>query len=191
MQLEGVKSNRDGIGTKIEVYTDTLYQMHYTLCGSGFLGQNTSYKHFGIGDREQIDSIIFTWSSGHMDRVYNLPANQIYYIKEGESTDGVIMVEEDIFIKERPISTTTSFSTSLKNSVQLFPNPTHRWLIIDSDYPFVRVVIKDSTGRLIDDKMVASKVSYTKDISTLPKGIYLVQIWWSSDRYITKKWLKQ
>ena len=39
LQLEGVSSNRDGIGSWIEVVAGGVRQVHYTHCGTSYLGQ--------------------------------------------------------------------------------------------------------------------------------------------------------
>jgi hypothetical protein len=40
--------------------------------------------HFGLGKRTKIDSLEITWPSGHVDRLTNVPIDQITAVKEGE-----------------------------------------------------------------------------------------------------------
>jgi len=39
--------------------------------------------HFGLGKRTQIESLEITWPSGQVDRLANLPIDQIIAVKEG------------------------------------------------------------------------------------------------------------
>ena len=187
IQLEGVKSNRDGVGVRMELYTDSIYQMHYTLCGSGFLGQNSSYKHFGIGERMQIDSLVLTWSTGHIDRFQHLSANQIHFLKEGASTEGMIQVDEDIRLKERPMTTSSSFIE--KEELQIFPNPSTDWLTFKSSFPPSTIEIVTTEGVV---KSTFRDVSSTArlQISALPDGVYFVKFWLADRYFICRKLIK-
>ncbi len=105
VNLEGVESNRDGIGSWIEIYHDGKKQVRYTQCGSAYLAQNTRTEHFGIGDFETLDSVIVRWQLGIVDKFENVPANQILEVVEGMT----IVATNEIF-KE-------------KNYFQISPNP--------------------------------------------------------------------
>ena len=39
--------------------------------------------HFGLGQRKSIESLEITWPSGTVDKLTNLPINQIITVKEG------------------------------------------------------------------------------------------------------------
>jgi hypothetical protein len=39
--------------------------------------------HFGLGKRTKIESLEITWPSGQVDRLTNVPIDQIIAIKEG------------------------------------------------------------------------------------------------------------
>ncbi len=96
IQLEGVKSNRAGIGSIITVYHGIRRQYRYTQCGIGFMGQNTDTEIFGTGTSMVVDSVVITWPTGHIDRFYSLETNRSYLLKEGSSTQGEIAVDADI-----------------------------------------------------------------------------------------------
>lgn len=84
LDLEGELSNRDAIGTRMEVYLDGINYIQQKQCGTGFLGQNSDLNHFGIGQHTKVDSLILKWPSGHEERFFNLAANQTHYYREGE-----------------------------------------------------------------------------------------------------------
>ena len=83
IHLVGDLSNRDGIGSWIEVFTDGEKQVHYTSCGFGYLGQNTRNIHFGVNNTTVIDSIKVKWTSGVVDVIKEVAVNQIIEIHEG------------------------------------------------------------------------------------------------------------
>lgn len=66
--------NTDAIGTRLECYAGGSYQMRYTMCGENFLGQNSDYVHFGLGEYAVVDSLVVTWRSGIKNTYYNLPS---------------------------------------------------------------------------------------------------------------------
>ena len=82
--LKGTISNKDGIGSTIEVYANGKSQYRYTLCGEGYLGQNSSSEFFGLKDASNIDYIKVQWLSGMEDIITNVDANQSITIVEGE-----------------------------------------------------------------------------------------------------------
>jgi len=47
VKLEGTESNRMGIGSWIKISAGGQEQYHYTLCGEGYLAQNSAYEFFG------------------------------------------------------------------------------------------------------------------------------------------------
>ena len=85
INLEGTLSNRDAIGTRLEIFLDGEKYIQEKQCGTGFLGQNSSIVHFGLGQEVKVDSLIIKWPSGHIEREYNLTSNQTYSFLEGET----------------------------------------------------------------------------------------------------------
>lgn len=72
----GVESNRDGIGTRIKVITGNTEQIREVNAGSSYLSQNSSEVEFGLGNHNNIDTIIIEWTSGITQTLKNLPVNQ-------------------------------------------------------------------------------------------------------------------
>ena len=87
IKLEGVESNKQGIGSWIEISVNGNKQYNYTLCGEGYLGQNSAYEFFGIGESSVIDYIKVTWLSGNVDIITNPMINSHTTIIEGENLD--------------------------------------------------------------------------------------------------------
>jgi hypothetical protein len=86
IHLEGRDSNRDGIGSFINVYAESELYMRYTHCGIGFLGQNSQYEMIGIGSANLIDSIKVEWPSGKVDIIKDIDVNQQLKIIEGATS---------------------------------------------------------------------------------------------------------
>lgn len=118
IQLEGVLSNRDGIGARLELHVNGQTQYRYTHCGIGFLGQNSRTEIFGLGQATQADSIIVLWPSGHLDRLYEVQAGERLLIQEGSTTGGVIDVDPDIDIVLSLVP-----PSQKRSEVLVYPNP--------------------------------------------------------------------
>ena len=74
-----------GIGSWIEIMADNKKQYRYTLCGEGYVSQNSSAEFFGVGDAETIDYVKVKWLSGLEDIIYNVSPNQLLTITEGNT----------------------------------------------------------------------------------------------------------
>lgn len=83
IQLQGTTSNRDGVGSWIEVWNNGQKQVRFTTCGSGFMGQNSAYRFFGLGSATSVDSIRVLWPSGHTDVWGQTSTNQSLTLVEG------------------------------------------------------------------------------------------------------------
>lgn len=83
--VEGVVSNKDGIGTKAHCYTDGNLQTRVFYCGESYMAQNSQREIFGLAEYTSIDSLILEWPSGHIDTYFNLAANQTLHFIEGAS----------------------------------------------------------------------------------------------------------
>lgn len=90
--LEGVQSNRDAIGARLEVHTSAGIQYDQVISNSGFASNNGRWIHFGLADLTQIEKLIIHWPSGAVEQIDDLPADQRYRIREG---DGVVTGQHD------------------------------------------------------------------------------------------------
>jgi hypothetical protein len=78
-QLRGTKSNRDGIGARIQVDQQTKW----LEAGSGFLSQHTKTILFGLGASSGAKRVQITWPSGLVQEFANLECGKTYQITEG------------------------------------------------------------------------------------------------------------
>jgi enediyne biosynthesis protein E4 len=82
IKLVGTKSNRDGIGARVEIYAGDKRWTDERVAGSGYLSQNDGRMHFGLGPATAIDKIIVKWPSGREQTL------------EKQAVDRVLTVEE-------------------------------------------------------------------------------------------------
>jgi len=83
VQLVGTKSNRDGIGASLKLTSESSIQVEQSKGGMSYMSANDPRIHFGLGKRTKIASLEITWPSGQVERLTNVPINQIITVKEG------------------------------------------------------------------------------------------------------------
>jgi hypothetical protein len=81
----GVKSNRDGIGARVEVRAGALRQVDEVRSGGSYLSQNDLALHFGLGAANKVDEITVTWPSGIVNHWNDIPADRCIVLQEGSS----------------------------------------------------------------------------------------------------------
>lgn len=151
IKLQGVTSNRDGIGSKIEVFVNGKSQYRYTLSGEGYLGQNSNTEFFGVGKATIIDYVKVTWLSGTVDILNNKTPNQTFTIVE---------------------NSTLSSEEFEANNFVVFPNPSYGIIniksVISQNY---FLSIYDAVGRKISSKSYKNTVE-SINMNYLSKGVY-------------------
>jgi hypothetical protein len=86
IQLIGTKSNRAGIGARVELQSGGVRQIDEVRSGGSYLSQNDLRLHFGLGDATRIDRVTVKWPSGTVDTVSNIPADCHIVMEEGSKT---------------------------------------------------------------------------------------------------------
>ena len=82
INLKGTKSNRDGIGAKVEVFAAGKRQTAERVAGSGYLSQNDERLHFGLGAAATVDKLIVHWPSGREQSLENLTVDRVLTVEE-------------------------------------------------------------------------------------------------------------
>jgi hypothetical protein len=83
VMLVGTKSNRDGIGTALKLVSEGFTQYQQAKGGMSYMSASDARVHFGLGQRKTIQSLEITWPSGTVDKLTNVPIDQIITVKEG------------------------------------------------------------------------------------------------------------
>ncbi len=84
----GTRSNRDGLGARVEVRAGNLVQSGEIRANSSYLSASDPRLHFGLGRATQIDYIVIRWPSGTVDTVRSQAAGQELTIQEGKGVVG-------------------------------------------------------------------------------------------------------
>lgn len=153
INLQGVESNGNGIGTRVEIYGDWGKQIRDIRSGEGFKHMNTLNAHFGLGLATEIDSIYINWPSGNTDVIYAPAINTAHTMVEGSAPLGLLAING--------------------SSVEIYPNPTADVLTI-SNFELLnanKVAIYTNRGQFVKE-ITSSQVN----VSELATGLYIVRI---------------
>jgi hypothetical protein len=82
LKLVGVKSNRDGLGTKVKVTTSLGTQYNQATTAVSYNSASDKRVHFGLGSAGVIETIELTWASGIKQVLKNIKADQILTVTE-------------------------------------------------------------------------------------------------------------
>jgi hypothetical protein len=83
--LEGVKSNRSGIGAEVTAWVGGRAVRRRVRSGSSYLSQSELPVTIGLGEAARVDRLEVSWPSGTRDVLQNVPAGQALTIREGQS----------------------------------------------------------------------------------------------------------
>ena len=92
IELEGVKSNRCGIGARILATADGVRQSFEVRGSDSYLSSNDLRVHVGLADAKEADLEIH-WPSGQVDKHPKVAANRFYLAREGDA------LQPDPFVK--------------------------------------------------------------------------------------------
>ena len=82
IRLEGSRSNRDGIGSRVVVHLGTSRLERYVRSGSSYLSQSQLDAHFGLGAAAAVDSLAIYWPSGSVTRLGATQGNRTLHVAE-------------------------------------------------------------------------------------------------------------
>ncbi len=89
LKLDGVKSNRAGIGARIKVNVKTDQgerAIYRTVSTGGSFGASPLRREIGLGRAQAIQSIEISWPvTGQTQVISNMPMDRFYRVREGES----------------------------------------------------------------------------------------------------------
>lgn len=153
--LEGVDSNRNGIGARVKIVGNWGTQMREVRSGQGFSHMNSLLAHFGIGTSTAIETLIIEWPSGTVDVVQNPDINQTIIIVEGSTILNVADFDNDI--------------------ISLYPNPTSDLLNFSmKGLENIPVQIIDVNGKIVLNSKVSNEGSI--NVSSLKTGTYFAML---------------
>lgn len=170
INLQGIESNGNGIGARIEIYGTWGKQIQEIRSGVGFKYMNTLNAHFGIGTANEIDSLIVWWPSGTKDMIHDPAINSTVLIIEGNENLNTI-------------------ETSLK-TFKLYPNPATNVLIYESNslISVDKIYIVSDLGQVVR-KLNPKQTKF--DISDLPIGKYFFTVEVENGERFTEQFIKR
>ena len=81
-------SNRDAIGARVEVRYGSQRRFAEIVSGKGFLSQNPTALHFGLGSVDKVDSVKIIWPSGQTETFTGIAAGKTHLLIEGAASTG-------------------------------------------------------------------------------------------------------
>lgn len=155
INTQGVESNRNGIGARVEITSALGTQIRDVRSGEGFRYMSTLNTHFGIGTDTEINELVIKWPSGIVDVIENPDMNTIHFIVEGQT---ILNTNENSFA-----------------NLTLFPNPTTSELTLRNSESLegAAITIFDVSGRLVQTETLKGA---TLNVANLKSGIYLLKI---------------
>jgi hypothetical protein len=79
----GRKSNREGIGARIEVRAGGGFRVREVHRGSSYLSSSSEVVHFGLGQAAAVDQLTVRWPSGLVDTIRDVPVRTFVLVQEG------------------------------------------------------------------------------------------------------------
>ncbi len=155
IQLEGSVSNKDGIGSVIEISIGGNKQFRVVLGGESYMAQNSLIESFGVGNVSTVDYVKVKWLSGLTDILYNVSVNQKLAIVEGTALSSTNFDNQTAFV--------------------YYPNPTKNVLTLNARESIDSVAIYSMLGQEVM-KLSPNTVNTDVDLSSLLSGAYFVKV---------------
>ena len=85
VNFKGSSKNTFGLGNRVYVKTKKGTQMQELTLTRGFQSSVAPELHFGLAKENTIDEVKVVWTSGKVQKLYNLKANQTLHLKEQDA----------------------------------------------------------------------------------------------------------
>ena len=150
----GTESNRNGIGARVELYSNLGMQIRDVRSGDGFSYMSSLNTHFGLGTDTEIEKVIVRWPSGIVDTIENPDINTTLVVVEGDHQMGLNNMGADLF--------------------SIYPNPVKDVLHIQGELmQNVNYEIFHINGQQVQKGKINKS---TIHVNGLAKGIYVISI---------------
>jgi hypothetical protein len=170
VKLNGVESNSNGIGARIEIYGAWGKQIRDVRSGEGFKYMSSIFAHFGIGTATEITKILVKWPSGVVDEILNPGINQMLTITENQTNLATVAPASSFFnITPNPVNDVINIT--FKNST--------------SEIASAQIV--DLVGKVVLKPTVTTN---TIDVKSLANGTYILVLKDKDGKQTSEKFLK-
>lgn len=169
--LQGIQSNSNGIGARVEIYGAWGKQIRDIRSGEGFKYMSSLNAHFGIGQATTINQVVIRWPSGLVDTYNNVTPNQTLLIVEGA----------------------TLAVNSFNNGVfSIYPNPAKNVVSIklkdNSNVTLKSALVYDLTGKVV---LQTSELNQPINVEKIATGTYILSISDSENKSYAQKFIKE
>jgi len=82
IRLQGVKTNRDGVGARVKVVAGDLTQIDEVHSGRGYQSHYGTRLYFGLGRHDRVDRVEVHWFGGGVDTISDVAADRVLSITE-------------------------------------------------------------------------------------------------------------
>ena len=171
INLQGLTSNRNGIGARVELHGEWGKQIRDVRSGEGFRHMSSLNVHFGIGTATEIEKVVIIWPSGNVDVINNPNINQALFVIEGSS----------------PLS----LASNENAKITLYPNPSSNFITIKNlEYLQAREIkIISTIGTTIKNFKITE--SSTFSIENLSEGLYILVVETLDGKKYSESFLKK
>lgn len=170
INLDGVGLNKNGIGARVEITTNSGKQIRDIRSGEGFRYMNSLTAHFGLGTDTNVIAVKVYWPSGVVDTVNNISANQTITISQGTT----LSTQTQVFAED----------------LALFPNPAKNTLYVKTKYNLEDAVytVFDISGKRVLNSKFGKET--TVNVSALSTGTYFLRVMYGGLSH-TQKFIKE
>lgn len=167
--LQGIQSNSNGIGARVEIYGAFGKQIRDIRSGEGFRYMSSLNAHFGLGQATAVTQVVIKWPSGIVDTINNPGINQRIDIVEGSTLSNESFVSSELSI----------FPVPAKNILNIKTN---------SNISLNSAEIFDLQGRLVKKSIVENE---SINVQSLTTGTYIILLTDTNNKIYTQKFTKE
>nr|WP_294776230.1 FG-GAP-like repeat-containing protein [uncultured Flavobacterium sp.] len=171
LAFQGIQSNRNGIGARVEIYGAWGKQIRDVRSGEGFRYMSSLNAHFGIGTATTIDQVIVRWPSGIVDTFNNVTPNQTLLVTEGATLGGNAFENTVFTVYPNPVKHNLNITISTANPVE-----------------FTSAQIFDLNGRMVMESAVQNQ---TIPVNQLATGTYILMLKDTQGKDYSQKFVKE
>jgi enediyne biosynthesis protein E4 len=165
VRLSGDAAEKNGLGSRIEVFVSGKKLIREIDGGSSHMSQNSTIAHFGLGRSDKVDSVSVRWIGGKEQKLFDVDANQLIEIKQAVITG---------FAK----------GESAKSDILLYPNPVSHTLFVEVGERNLRdatIEVYSNTGQVVDSFQLNNTSETPHNFQwrippLLPAGIYVIKV---------------
>ncbi|MBW2257577.1 MAG: CRTAC1 family protein, partial [Deltaproteobacteria bacterium] len=93
IDLEGVASNRDGIGARVLLTAGGVTQLREQAGGIHHRCQDHMRLHFGLGSNTEVEQLVVEWPSGAEQQLDSIDADQILHVIEAVPEPTLLLLQ--------------------------------------------------------------------------------------------------